>query len=165
MSFMVTNGRELWGKPDTTVDYCVNGKCSGCGQCCSNYLPLSDKEIKAIKLYIKRNNIQPAKHLLAPVRAKPVDMICPFRDEEKRVCTIYEVRPLICRIFQCNRTPLDVCGEALKHPHKKRTGVNVRATFFGDFDEQIEYSTRIMEMRANRGGAKLVEQLKREVLR
>ena len=31
------------------------GKCTGCGECCSNILPLSDAEIKRIKDYIKLN--------------------------------------------------------------------------------------------------------------
>lgn len=30
------------------VDYTVDGKCSGCGNCCSNVLPLADAEVKRI---------------------------------------------------------------------------------------------------------------------
>jgi hypothetical protein len=30
-------------------DNTVNGKCSRCGECCSNLLPLSEKEISDIK--------------------------------------------------------------------------------------------------------------------
>jgi len=34
-------------------DFTKDGKCSGCGQCCSSILPLSSSEIKEIRRYIK----------------------------------------------------------------------------------------------------------------
>lgn len=160
MNYVITKGAELLGRPDTTMDCTKDGKCSGCGQCCSNYLPVSDREIKTIRRYIKKNNITPARHVIAPVSAKPIDMICPFRDEEKGICTIYEVRPLICKAFQCNLGPVEVLQEVSKHKPEKRTGVNVKATFFGLFDEAEMEATKIMEFRAKRGGAKLFEELK-----
>ena len=30
-------------------NFTVNDKCSNCGQCCSNLLPMSEKEVKNIK--------------------------------------------------------------------------------------------------------------------
>ena len=30
-------------------DFTVDGKCSECGSCCSNFIPISSKEIKQIK--------------------------------------------------------------------------------------------------------------------
>ena len=30
---------------------------------------------------------------------------CPFRNDELRICEIYEVRPLICQVFKCNVQP------------------------------------------------------------
>lgn len=41
-----------------TVDFTVDGKCSGCGNCCSNILPLSDVEVKRILEYIRQNGIK-----------------------------------------------------------------------------------------------------------
>ena len=43
-------------------DFTKDGKCSGCGQCCSVYLPLSPGKIKEIKRYIKKHHIKEQKH-------------------------------------------------------------------------------------------------------
>ncbi len=43
-------------------DLTKEGKCSGFGQCCSNYLPLSPSETKEIKRYIKKHHIREQKH-------------------------------------------------------------------------------------------------------
>lgn len=59
-------------------DFTVDGKCSSCGACCSNALPLSGKEIKEIKRYVKKRRIKEQKHL-APVKNNTLDLTCPFR--------------------------------------------------------------------------------------
>ena len=82
--------------------FCKDGKCSNCGECCSNILPLTQKEIKRIKKYISKHNIKPCEHVYNVLRDKPVDMICPFRDNVNKRCTIYEVRPLVCRLYMCS---------------------------------------------------------------
>ena len=61
-------------------DFTANGKCSNCGKCCSNCLPLSEAEIKRIKAYIKRHGIKEQRHNFA----SGVDMTCPFRDERNK---------------------------------------------------------------------------------
>lgn len=90
-------------------NFCVDGKCSGCGNCCSGLLPVSDNELDKIKRYIKRNNIKPCRHGV-PHREKLLDMTCPFMDESKKdkKCRIYDVRPMICRTFQCNIPPSEI---------------------------------------------------------
>lgn len=80
------------------------GKCSSCGNCCSNLLPLSKCEIKAIKKYKKKHHIQQCIHSETAM----LDFICPFRDNEKKICTIYKVRPLICRDFKCDKPAKDI---------------------------------------------------------
>ena len=35
------------------TDHTCNGKCSNCGQCCSDLLPLSEREVRDIKAYMK----------------------------------------------------------------------------------------------------------------
>lgn len=35
-------------------NFCQNGKCIGCGECCSALLPVSEKEIRIIKKYVKK---------------------------------------------------------------------------------------------------------------
>ena len=39
--------------------YSCNGICSKCGNCCTNFLPITKKEITKIKQYVSENNIQP----------------------------------------------------------------------------------------------------------
>jgi len=82
----------MFGKNGLTNE----GKCTGCGACCGSVLPLSKKEIKKIRSYVKKHGV---------VVTKVVDsMVCPFLDIEKRKdkCKIYSVRPAICREFKCN---------------------------------------------------------------
>ena len=49
------------------TDYTKDGECSGCGQCCSNYLPLSVKECFRIREYVRRKHIaESALHIPGP---------------------------------------------------------------------------------------------------
>lgn len=116
------------GMEDNLYNYTVDGKCSKCGNCCSDILPLSDTEICRIRKYIRQKGLKESKHLI-PV-AKPVlDMTCPFRDNGKKICTIYEVRPEICRQFICdNEQRAKEDRELLK---VGRRVFSVREVFFG----------------------------------
>lgn len=90
----------LDNSPSTIEDFTVNGNCSNCGGCCSSLLPLSDSEIKDIQKYVNKHHIKSSKE---PVISQvDLDFRCPFRDDENRKCTIYPVRPRICRMFICN---------------------------------------------------------------
>ena len=86
-------------------DCTINGKCSGCGDCCSNRLPLSQKEINQFKVYMKKHNIVEQKHGLLVLATESIDMTCPFMDTNSKdhKCTIYPVRPQICREYMCNK--------------------------------------------------------------
>lgn len=89
--------------------------CSGCGRCCSTLLPVTNREIKEIRRYIKRHRIEQVQSL------NPLD--CPFLDKTKEhKCRIYEVRPRMCRIFYCTGTTGSVKG---MHP------IDMRETFYG----------------------------------
>lgn len=46
------------GLEDVIEDFTKNGECSRCGNCCGRLLPLSKKEMDAIKNYIKKHNIK-----------------------------------------------------------------------------------------------------------
>ena len=92
---------------DGVYDFTKNGKCSSCGSCCSRYLPLSSKELKEIKRYVKKHRINPYVHTF-PTAEPTLDMTCPFRDEENKICTIYQQRPKICRSFLCSNPKNDI---------------------------------------------------------
>ena len=111
-------------------DYTDNGKCTSCGQCCSNLLPLSSKEIKEIRRYIKKKRIKPCKHFY-PTAVKMFDLTCPFRDNDKNICVIYEVRPAICRDFKCDK-PKNEIRATKELYHGRYEAVDMRETFFGE---------------------------------
>lgn len=73
-------------------DFTKDGKCSQCGQCCANFLPMSEKELKRIKLYVKKHHIKPQKHIL-PTADAAIDFTCPLRNDAEKKCMCYEVRP------------------------------------------------------------------------
>lgn len=75
-----------------------NGKCSNCGDCCIPWLPLTNEEIKVIKDYISKHNIKPI-----PLReGNNYYFDCCFHDRKNKRCTIYPVRPEVCRNFICS---------------------------------------------------------------
>lgn len=114
-----------------TTDNTKHGKCSNCGECCSNRLPMTNREIEHIRRYIKRHNIKPITH--TPPLAKPViDGVCPFRSDTNRRCNIYEARPLICKDYRCDKFARgDMPCAALFQQREKMRIVDVRETFFG----------------------------------
>lgn len=88
--------------PRTIVDCTVNNKCSMCGECCSAILPMSNQELKRIKKYVKQHNIKTHQCGINAYKTPALDITCPFRNNEKRICEIYPVRPWICQKFICN---------------------------------------------------------------
>lgn len=112
------------------VDFTLNGKCSNCGQCCSNLLPLSDREIRTIKSYIKKRGITEQRHNVLMGR----DMTCPFRDDANKKCLIYAVRPQICRSFMCNHKKEDIINSKI-HFHQINKVVFMRNEFFGSSED------------------------------
>ena len=126
------------------TDFTVNGKCSNCGQCCSNCLPLSDAEVTRIKAYIKKHKIKEQRHNAMV----GVDMTCPFRDERNRKCLIYEIRPDICRQFMCNHSH-DIIMKAKLDIHKINRVVFMRSEFFGNKEDIEFWATMVRGMVAD----------------
>ena len=63
--------------------------CKNCGDCCG-LVPIGEKEYEDIKKYCIDNNVIP----------KNVGIFdCPFRDNENKICMIYEVRPILCKLM------------------------------------------------------------------
>lgn len=112
------------------TDFTKGGKCSNCGQCCSDILPISKQEIARIKKYIKENNIKEQRHNFT----SGVDMTCPFRDEVNKKCLIYPIRPQICRSFVCNHKIEDIEREKAKF-HSRYNVCFMRNEFFGNSED------------------------------
>ena len=82
-------------------NYCDSyGNCTRCGECCVSNLPLTRKEEKRIRDYIKKNNIEPEFFQ----NNKDINLNCCFYDRNNKICKIYEVRPSICKSFKCNKS-------------------------------------------------------------
>ena len=114
------------------TDFTVNGKCSDCGSCCSDFLPLSKSEVKRIKAYIKKHHIKEQRHNMQI----GYDITCPFRDDLNKGCTIYEVRPEICRAFRCDK-PIEQLIKIKQKNHAEKTIICMRNKFYGS-EEDIE---------------------------
>ena len=113
-------------------DYTHNGECSKCGNCCSKILPLTNKEINQIKAYIKRHDIKRQLHYPQVLRLETIDWVCPFLDDTKEnKCTIYEVRPSICRVFNCHDY-IDGSIFSKQFNYQQTTKVDAIKTFFPD---------------------------------
>lgn len=99
----ITNSEEIFEREPSVTDFTVDNKCSNCGNCCNDIIPLTNADINRIKQYIKKNNIQEVQHAPHNCFVKVnYDAMCPFRDEVHKCCTIYPVRPIICKSFICN---------------------------------------------------------------
>ena len=100
--------------------------CVNCGRCCANILMLSDKEIKIIKEYMQEHNIIVINRNSALLK-EDVN-ICPFlqKNGDLAYCSIYEVRPSICRSFSCNsKYNIDMNYDGVK-------AINMLLTFGGE---------------------------------
>lgn len=108
-------------------DFTDDGKCTQCGACCSNYLPMTQKEIATIHRFVKKHDIKEFKHLF-PVSNDTFDMTCPFMDDskQKEKCRIYSVRPEICKQFICSKEKKPFNGHWQQY-----SVVDMRVEFFG----------------------------------
>ena len=110
-------------------DFTVNGECSNCGECCSNFLPVSSSEVKEIKRYIEKHGIK-EQNTHYPTADRTFNLTCPFRSEIQRECLVYPVRPAICRVFKCDH-PRERIRKNKELFHKKFDIVDMRSEFYG----------------------------------
>lgn len=98
------------------MDLTNNGKCSRCGQCCSNFLPLTKDEIVHLRQLAKKEDT------IAQIKYIPdgrVMMLCPFlianNETETTRCSIYNDRPSVCRLYKCNKDRKVSAKESMKY--------------------------------------------------
>lgn len=114
----------------TYENNCVDGKCSNCGNCCTDFLPLTKGELDRLYNYAKSHGLK--EHRQAPFWDKnATDLTCPFRNQQTQKCEVYPVRPLICRSFTCAK-PLDVAKHDRDEIHKARKVMSLRYEIFGN---------------------------------
>lgn len=111
------------------------GKCSNCGECCSDILHLDKEEIALIDEYIKNHELKERKTVID--NGNPtIDLTCPFRNNVIGMCNIYEARPYICRLFRCD-TPVEKAIMNRDELNKDKKPRSLRAVFFNN-EENIE---------------------------
>lgn len=86
---------------ETLTNNMLDGRCSRCGECCGLFIPFNDEDINRIKKYVQLHNIKPFNRL--DMEKNTFKAHCCFYDENKKECTIYAVRPFVCKDFRCNR--------------------------------------------------------------
>jgi len=100
----------------TSKDLTKDGKCSGCGGCCSSILPVTDAEASILKDYADTHGIDPE----LPAGTDPVIYLqCPFLDKTDKKCLVYPVRPGICRSYRCNKTDAEILKDYLRTTSQK----------------------------------------------
>lgn len=123
------------------IDKTKNGKCSGCGECCTDFIPLTVNEVINIRKYIKKHNIKAAK----AEDEKHIYAKCPFRDDVNKKCNIYEVRPSICRKFICNQdeqtmfiNKVDAHKKAKYNSFNPEDKVSLYTLFYNDYEHELK---------------------------
>ena len=119
-----------YGLEEIIINKTCDGKCSNCGGCCADILPIDENEMRIIKDYIKKHKIKECVHLNCFQR---VDLTCPFRDNKNKICTIYPVRPAICKTFICSKPQPDIERDRALF-HQKKKAESMRHIFFGGKD-------------------------------
>lgn len=109
------------------TNFTCNGKCSNCGQCCGDILHLSKQEIKRIDDYLKKHKVEPTPRCIL----FDYDNTCPFRDKTNKRCKIYDVRPEICRVYKCDKSP-EVVARNREINNKGKLPRSMRQLFFND---------------------------------
>jgi len=100
------------------------GTSNDCSFCCHSDIPIGKIEADYIKKVIEEKNIKPNYKRLHEQMTNPnpkwMAKACPLlldeNTEGKRLCSIYEDRPIICRIHNSNEEPKE-CDRS-EDPHK-----------------------------------------------
>ena len=125
-----TSAADLVAAGEQYSNHCVNGKCSNCGECCADLLPVTPEEIRRIKAYVEKHHIKERKD--APFfDPNATDLTCPLRNNKENRCEVYPVRPLICREFICTKS-LQQAKHDRDLVHASRAPHSMRWEIFGN---------------------------------
>ena len=132
--------------PDHVGSYtnnCIDGKCSGCGECCVDLLPVTPAEIRRIREYVRKHDIK--EHRQAPFfDPNATDLSCLFRNQQTKKCEVYPARPYICRTFTCAKTREDAIRDR-DLIHKERDVHSLRWEVFEN-PEALVFLARVITM-------------------
>lgn len=96
-------------------------RCRGCGECCGRFLPLLPGEAATIARWASAHGISPHRPRGG---TQAVDLMCPWLSDSCE-CMVYDVRPLVCRLFSCDKRPGGFAfGDYIKM-HAASGGINL----------------------------------------
>lgn len=101
--------------------------CHGCGECCGQFLPMSEMDAMVLHRYIERHGIEPV--------YQPI--LCPFLDLETRECKVYVARPTICRTYDCRKHKDGTLFEEALLNHQSLQGMQV-VDMAAEFCKEVE---------------------------
>ena len=137
---------KLENLPDHVGNYannCIDGVCSGCGECCVDLLPVTSAEISRLREYVRKHNVK--EHRQAPFYdPNATDLSCPFRNQQTKKCEVYPVRPYICRTFTCANTREDAIRDR-DLIHKDRAVHSLRWEVFEN-PEAVAFIAAVVRM-------------------
>lgn len=132
------------------TDCSTKGKCSRCGQCCTDFIPLTQEEILRIKIYMKTHKVE--RNYCTDAHGNYL-VLCPFLSEEG--CQIYPVRPKVCQGFCCWKTTDDIkrnkiscLANAIVNGDKNF--VSLHAIFWDDWEFNSKLIRRMIESHGRR---------------
>jgi|GEM_PF-1720585 len=101
-------------------DFTEDGKCSNCGGCCSNIIVLTRQELNTLTRYVSKKKMKPHSSMpLVMATENTLDMTCPFLNSEGK-CSIYHMRPMVCKTFVCNKSKAELCKDILLNTKGQR---------------------------------------------
>lgn len=112
----------------------VEDKCSRCGECCGLFIPFNDDDILRIRKYVQLHNIKPFNRI--DLKNNTFKAHCCFYDENKKECTIYAVRPYVCRDFRCDRKDWKKYRDIYEKQCKYNSSF-AKKTILATFDDMI----------------------------
>lgn len=134
------------------TDRTINNECSKCGQCCGMFIPVTNKEVKEIKRYVKSNKIE---RVDDRITIKGFEARCCFLDLEEHKCRIYPVRPFVCRDFMCNhkdwkerRDKYDARGTY--NSYKNRYLASFDELIYNDIQPMLQYICGLIKDRTGK---------------
>ncbi|MGL4451095.1 MAG: YkgJ family cysteine cluster protein [Sarcina sp.] len=94
-----------------------NGNCNGCNGCCSVTSPISKDELIKLKRLFKKKHLKKFIENQAKCNGKGISDECFFHIDGK--CSIYNLRPEVCKVYHCDQTRVKGQFEFFKEPRTK----------------------------------------------
>ncbi len=91
-------------------------KCAGCAECCKDAILLNWVDVMMIREQLSINQVAKIRirendFAIGIILSEEKEMFCSFLDRTNNLCTIYPVRPLVCRVYVCapsTKTAFDI---------------------------------------------------------